>query len=498
MPTAASDPPPTGSLAALAPELRARLAPMLADKVDEAVCVYDAQDRVIAWNGHYPELFPEVRPMLRPGLAFLDTARALFELQHPVDEETMAQMLAAALERHRTVTGPLTYQRADGRWVELRMYPLPDGGRFKIWRDATARRLADFDLVQLNDALSTLEVGMLLFDRDQRLAFMNTRLFSKLMAAHVVDPPRLGQAGGRPAAMRQIAATLVDSPDWRRVLALGPDEALDEPAVVETIDGRWFRIQETRNASGIAMIWVDISDRKRLEQELMAAVAAEQQVRREQRQMLAMLSHEFRSPLTVIEATAQLLSVAGADDLPRGLARIRRSTQRLNGLIETCLADDRLEAGELRPKPAPFDLAPLLADIAADASQARGRPDAVLCPAMPPMAMTGDAALIRIALMNLVDNALKYAGDYGPVEIVAAPGDGDVQVTVTDRGPGITPQDLDRIFDKYFRASASGIAGAGIGLHLTRRIVEGHGGRISAASGPGGSRFTIILPLVQP
>ncbi|MBN9529357.1 MAG: PAS-domain containing protein [Alphaproteobacteria bacterium] len=480
----------------LAPELRAWLAPMLADHVDEAICVYDADDRVIAWNAAYPVLFPEVREMLRPGLPFLDTVRALFELQHPVDAETMEAMLVAAVERHRTVIGPLAYQRADGRWVELRMYPTPDGGRFKIWRDVTSRRLADFDLVQLNDALSTLEVGMLLFDRNQRLAFMNTRLFSKLMVAHVVDPPRLGQGGGRPAAMRRISATLVDSPDWRRLLALGPDEALDEPAVVQTIDGRWFRIQETRNVSGIAMIWVDISDRKRLEQDLMAAVAAEQQVRREQRQMLAMLSHEFRSPLTVIEATTQLLSVAGVDDLPRGLARIRRATQRLTSLIETCLADDRLDAGELRPKPAPFDLSSVLADIAADAGQARGGPDAVLLRAGPAMTMTGDAALIRIAVMNLVDNALKYAGDHGPIEIAATPADGSVLISVADSGPGIAPDDLERIFDKYFRAAASGrIAGAGLGLHLTRRIVEGHGGRIAATSGPGGSRFTIALPL---
>ena len=194
------------------------------------------------------------------------------------------------------------------------------------------------------------------------------------MVAHVVDPPRLGQGGGRPAAMRRISATLVDSPDWRRLLALGPDEALDEPAVVQTIDGRWFRIQETRNVSGIAMIWVDISDRKRLEQDLMAAVAAEQQVRREQRQMLAMLSHEFRSPLTVIEATTQLLSVAGVDDLPRGLARIRRATQRLTSLIETCLADDRLEAGELRPKPAPFDLSSVPGGYRGRRRPGKGRP----------------------------------------------------------------------------------------------------------------------------
>ena len=73
----------------LAPELRAWLAPMLADHVDEAICVYEADDRVIAWNAAYPVLFPEVRDMLRPGLPFLDTVRALFELQHPVDAETM-------------------------------------------------------------------------------------------------------------------------------------------------------------------------------------------------------------------------------------------------------------------------------------------------------------------------------------------------------------------------------------------------------------------------
>ncbi len=486
---------PAGGIAALAPDLRARLAPMLADHVDEAVCVYDADDRVIAWNERYPDLFPEVRAVLAPGVPFLDTVRTLFELQHPVDEATMAPMLAAAGVRHRTVEGPLTYQRADGRWIEMRMYPLPGGGRFKIWRDATAARLAQFDLGQFNDALSTLEIGMMLFDREHRLSFLNTRLFSALIGPHIIDPPRLGQGGGRPAAMRQIAAILVDGADLRRVLALGADELLNRPAVIETVDGRWFRIQEARNASGIAVTWVDISERKRLEQGLVSAVGAEQQARREQRQMLAMLSHEFRAPLAVIDATAQLLDLTADDDLRRGLGRIRRATRRLTGLIETCLADDRLDAGELRPKPILFDLAQLLAEIAAEANQAQGRADAVVLWAAD-QPMTGDAALIRIALMNLVDNALKYAGGHGPVEVAAETKGGEAVVTVADRGPGIAPDDLARLFDKYFRAAASGgIAGAGLGLHLARRIVEGHGGRISAASGPGGSRFTVALPL---
>jgi len=489
-------------IADLDPTVRALLLAALAGHADEAICVYDAAERVIAWNARYPVLFPEVTGFLKPGTPFADTVMPLLEQQFPEARapETRGLFLEAALDRHRTVTGPMTYQRvSDGRWVELRMFPLPQGGRFKIWRDVTREVVQAVDLTRFNDAMSNLQVGVALFDADHRLIWLNSAFFGELIGRYPIEPPRIGQPGGRPATVRQMLPILVDDADCRRLAGLGPDEVVAEPLVVETIHGRAYRVQESLSASGLATTWIDITERRRLERSLTAALEAEQQVRQEQRQLLLMLTHEVRGPLAVIDAAAQVLdlTVPAGDDAARGrLGRIRQSARRLVELVEDCLSEDRLGARDLALDPQPIDLGLLLAELddagfADDGAaqidlQAAGDDD---------LTLTADPALLRIALSNLVENAVKYAGAATPITVTArAAGDG-IEIAVADRGPGIAPDDLPHVFDKYFRAARTGsTTGAGLGLYIVRRIVERHGGRVTAASSPAGTCVTIALP----
>lgn len=472
---------------------------LLSDHIDEAVCLYDAEDRVIGWNENYPKFFPEVRPVLRPGVPFTETVRPLLEQQFPEarDPAILPRFLAAATARHRSIAGPMTYQRAfDGRWVEMRMFLLPDGGRFKIWRDVTRERLDAVDLTQLNDAMSSLQVGIVIFDRDQRLALINTQFFGALIGGHPIEPPQIGQPGGRPATIRQIRQILVDDANTRRLAALGPDEVLAGPLDIETINGRSYRVQETVSGKGMATTWIDITERRRLERSLSAALEAEKQVRAEQRRLIAMLAHEVRSPLGVISATAQTLQLTtptGDRPAQDRVAKIHRASRRLSELVDGCLAEERLDSPDMVLEPATFDLSTLLADICDEARAVHGRDIDLDAPAG--LMVVADIALLRIAVSNLMENAAKYTGADTTIEVSARRDGGHHVVDVTDHGTGIAADDLPRIFDKYFRAEATGATpGAGLGLHIVKRIVERHGGRIAAASGPEGSRFTIRLP----
>ncbi|CAO3439096.1 hypothetical protein [Azospirillum doebereinerae] len=249
----------------------------------------------------------------------------------------------------------------------------------------------------------------------------------------------------------------------------------------------------------------DISRRRQLEQELvkakeMAETAAglERAARDAQRQFLAMISHEFRTPLTVISTATQYLQLeAGADPArePR-LARIRRAISHMNGMIDACLLDDRIEGAGLLLRTSPLDPV-LLVCRAVDAAKAAA-PQHVFTTFTGTLPRTaGDGQLLGMALSNLMENAVKYSPPDGAIEVALQQDGSEAVVTVADRGPGIPDAESGRIFEKYYRcANVEGVPGAGLGLYLTRHIVTAHGGTVGVQNRAGGGAvFTIRLPL---
>jgi two-component system sensor histidine kinase SenX3 len=173
--------------------------------------------------------------------------------------------------------------------------------------------------------------------------------------------------------------------------------------------------------------------------------------------------------------------------------------QRLIRLAEDLLLLSRSLAGPV-PAGAPVDLEPLMLevfDVGARLGQAAGvsvRIDSAAAATVP-----GDAAALRRALLNLVENAVKYTPPGGKVELGMTTGDGAVEITVSDTGIGMAPADAERIFEPFVRldeARGRDTGGAGLGLAIARSIVVAHGGTLAVESRPGsGSRFTIRLPL---
>lgn len=318
--------------------------------------------------------------------------------------------------------------------------------------------------------------------------------------------------GGGTVAAPADAECYHDPADHHRVLALLDRDGRVENIEVEMRDvggGRFWALvsvvaidYEGQPARLLAIN--DISRRRQLEQELIkskeladAAAGLERAAREAQRQFLAMITHEFRTPLAVISVAAQHLGLTAVQpDALERLARVGRAVRHMNGMIDACLLDDRIEGAGLVLRSDRLDLAALVHRVA-DAAQAAAPHHVITIATESPQDTAGDEQLLGMALSNLMENAVKYSRP-GSVVTVTLKDDGDdAVVTVGDQGPGVPDDERERVFEKYHRCAGTGrVPGAGLGLYLTRRIVTAHGGSVGVRNRPeGGALFTLRLPL---
>lgn len=239
-----------------------------------AVCVYDAADRLIRWNARYVEFFPEVAAMIRVGLPFIDTLRPFLAHQHPhASAHETHEAILNALHRHRTDEGPLQYQRADGRWLELRMVPLADGSRIKLWRDITAELAPGTDGSQLFGLMTVVNVGLTLHDADGRLLYVNARFFSENFLSLITAVPDIRLRRDRGSYWRQFDQVFEPSPEYsalRTDSSYGPAKT---PVILRAKTGKYYRIQEQLWNGGVASVWANVTELMARENALKAAHA---------------------------------------------------------------------------------------------------------------------------------------------------------------------------------------------------------------------------------
>jgi heavy metal sensor kinase len=221
----------------------------------------------------------------------------------------------------------------------------------------------------------------------------------------------------------------------------------------------------------------------------------------EMKQFTASIAHELRTPLTALrgEAEIALLHSQSTEDFQRVLSSQLEEFQKLTRLIDQLLTLARAEAGEFRLQRAIVPLDPLLKYIVDSLGLlASEKGVSLVLESNPGIVVRGDKEWLERALLNLLDNAIKYTPDGGRVTIRAAKEPSRVRIEIEDTGEGIPSEALPRIFERFYRADPArdkAVEGVGLGLSLVKWIVEEHGGTIEAASHPGdGSRFTILLP----
>jgi len=234
-------------------------------------------------------------------------------------------------------------------------------------------------------------------------------------------------------------------------------------------------------------------------------LAAERHLTQLQRNFVSMASHEFRTPLTIIDGHAQRLNKLrdriGVDEIITRAGKIRAAVLRMTHLIDNLLTSTRLvESGAgLYFHPQEVDLRELVHDVCQLHRECSPGSTIVEELGDRGLRMVGDPKLLSQVFDNLLSNAIKYSPGGGVARITSRAEDGWLVVAVEDHGIGIPPADVSRLFERYFRGSnVSGIVGTGVGLNLVKMVVDLHGGDITVESQEGqGSRFTVRL-LIKP
>ena len=257
---------------------------------------------------------------------------------------------------------------------------------------------------------------------------------------------------------------------------------------------RWLQINAAaltgvdRRKLGTILVFHDLTRLKQLE-------ATRQE-------FVANVSHELRTPLAMIKGYTETL-LAGAKDDPatatRFLQTVERHSNRLTLLMEDLLTISSLESGQINLNLQPVAVQPVVEKVFADLkprAEARG---VKLVSEIPPLTASADTNRLHQVLSNLADNAIKYGRAEGEVVVSGREtGDGQIEISVQDNGPGIPADSLDRIFERFYRvdkARSREQGGTGLGLSIVKHIVQAHGGKVWAASEPGGgATFFFTLP----
>jgi two-component system, OmpR family, sensor kinase len=304
---------------------------------------------------------------------------------------------------------------------------------------------------------------------------------------------------------RSISAPILDLAERMHRLAANDTRIEMQSTGREDEIGEMARAAVVFRSNAIELMYSRIG----LEQQatmLREKLAEEQRLMLLQRNFVSMASHEFRTPLTIIDAHAQRLITLkdrlSADNLTDRARKIRNAVRRMTHLIENLIDSMRVIDGDvtLYYHPATIDIAALLREVCQ--LQREIAPQAQLLENFPErvLPLLGDANLLFQVFSNLLSNAIKYSPDGGLISLELEPGDASMIVSVKDRGIGIPAPDRARLFERYHRGSnARGIAGTGLGLYFVKTVVELHGGSVSAESREGaGSCFRVSLPCKLP
>ncbi len=329
----------------------------------------------------------------------------------------------------------------------------------------------------LSAALDAIDMGVLLARPDGTVVFRND-------AAGVFAGARHSAALVEAAVDELLAQALRGQPGKREVDLFGPPSS----AYLVRSYPLTTRADGDEQLAGAFVLVEDITERRRIDQ-----------VRRD---FVANISHELRTPIGAIAVSGEL--VADSDDATaRRLAEnMAEQAVRVSNTIDDLLQLASIEFGD-DTEVEPVEVAEVVEQAVArlaEAAEQRGVTIRTVFHDRP--VVQGDRLQLRSAIVNLVDNAVKYDQPGGTVTVEVKVADGNVVLEVTDDGVGIPARDLDRVFERFYRvdrARSRETGGTGLGLAIVRHIASNHGGEVTVTSQEGvGSTFALVLPLERP
>jgi PAS domain S-box-containing protein len=244
-----------------------------------------------------------------------------------------------------------------------------------------------------------------------------------------------------------------------------------------------------------------LQELEKSQEELNAALSKEKELNEIKSRFVSMASHEFRTPLSTILSSANLLAryttTEDQDKRDKHIKRTKDAVRHLNVLLEDFLSVGRLEEGKIRPEPSPILLRDLLEEVTEEMQSLAKKNQHIHCQCSDDLRLTTDKRLVKNILVNLLSNAIKFSDEGAPIHLQAEPRPGGgIVLTVLDKGIGISAEDQQHLFSSFFRgANVINIEGTGLGLHIVRRYLDLLQGSIGLVSTLGeGTRVTVEIP----
>ncbi|HWK44250.1 MAG TPA: ATP-binding protein [Stellaceae bacterium] len=510
------------------------------DAWPDATIVVDSDRRILSFNQAYVDLWQIPAGAIAIGLP----AEPLLDvvIPHLADPQAyMAQIAelysnpeAAALEEVRLRDGRILERYSRGL-----IPPSPrtekEAGRIWIFRDITATKRREEKLEAANRALAAREAGAEVAEAaareaHDRLAYAldgaNDGLWDwKVQTGEIYFSPRyLSMLGYQPGELLPHLSTLKalrhpeDAVGVAEKLSRhfdGLTEAHEAEFRMRHKDGRWIWIRArgkavTRDASGaptrVVGTHIDITRDKEREAELRTAKEAAEAASRVKTDFLANMSHELRTPLNAVIGFAEIMKTEvfgplGADCYREYAADIQSSGEHLLAIINTILDMAKVEAGEVEITDSLIDLRRLIRPCLSVINERAARQELTITVELgadlPPIRV--DVVRMKQVLINLLSNAVKFTPRQGTVTIAGnLVASGGIEIVVSDTGIGIAEADIPRALEPFGQVDGSlarRFEGTGLGLPLSKTLVELHGGTLTVTSTPGeGTRVTVLIP----
>ncbi len=381
-----------------------------------------------------------------------------------------------------------------------------------------ARGVADEDHVALRYALLLSRLDLLLQGPQQRYLERigaHTAVAAHDVAVRKADPEQVRDDPGAFAATTARLEEAVGNLHATLNRAANDTMVRDWEAIAERLDAYRAAVwQVIGSVIGVLAGWLMIGWRlignerrlRRAEEERSRALSLERALRREKavsayyRDFAAIVSHQFRTPLAIIDSAMQRLVRRGdkvtGEDVARREGPIRDAIHRLTRLVDTALLAGRVDSGQMSVKPRHCDLAAIARESCAQFRSLHPDRDIRFASGVANTAAWCDRDLVDHILANLISNALKYSPEKAPVELRLFNAGSHAAIAVTDYGPGISEADCPHVFDRFYRGEAGGHSeGSGLGLSLARDLARLQGGDLGFETWTGrGSVFTLTLP----
>jgi two-component system phosphate regulon sensor histidine kinase PhoR len=372
-------------------------------------------------------------------------------------------------------------------WWRARLQRLEGEFQRKLAEQKAEEEQASNQLKAQRDALfNSMAEGLLLLDDSGRIQLAN-RAFGEMFGLTVDIRSRTVIEALRSHELAEI------------VEKLGHEkQVLDHELKLQAAEDRWLQVNGAAllnpdgTRHGTILVFHDLTRLKRLENA--------------RQEFVANVSHELRTPLSLIKGYVETL-LDGAKEKPevatKFLLTIERNAERLKLLIEDLLAISELESGRVTLNLQAVQLHDLADKVLEDFKARAGSRNVTLANETPELQIRADPVRLEQVLGNLVDNAIKYGKPNGTVTIAARAVEGSqAEIGVVDDGPGIPPDALERVFERFYRldkARSREQGGTGLGLSIVKHIVQSHGGRIWATSELGqGAKFFFTIPCDAP